>query len=85
MSNGLLIKLTANRSESFMKMAEFVEPNSGGKALRFEGCAYTRLEIAKKGLFLEMPAAQEWRLSWKSYFRGCICGCETCTRIPSEG
>ena len=38
-----------------------------------------------------MPAAQGWRLSWKSHFRGCIRGCETstqpspCTRIPLEG
>ena len=38
-----------------------------------------------------MPGAQEWRLSWKSHFRGCIRCCETstqpppCTRNPLEG
>ena len=39
MSNGLLIKLIASRSESFMEMAEFVETHRGGKALHFEGYA----------------------------------------------
>ena len=32
----------------------------GGKALHFEGYAYSKIRDA---FFLEMPAAQEWRLS----------------------
>ena len=43
MSNGLLIKLIASRSESFVEMAEFVETHQGGKALHFEGYAYSMI------------------------------------------
>ena len=50
MSNGLLTKLIASRSESFMKMAEFVRTHQGS-VKHLKAMPRARLDMAKKGLF----------------------------------
>ena len=47
MSNCLLIKQIASKSESFMKMAEFVESHQGSEALHFERYAYSKVRDGK--------------------------------------
>ena len=44
MSNCLLIKQIASKSESFMK---FVESHQGSEALQFEGYAYSKVRDGK--------------------------------------